>query len=253
MEAAKGREVTIRTLDVGGDKFLSYLDYPKEQNPYLGWRSIRVCLELNDIFRNQIRAILRASAFGEMKLMFPMITSVEEVRKITLLLDEEKHSLKKENIPFDEEMRIGILIEVPGAVKILDRLFRYVDCVSIGTNDLIQYTLAVDRNNPKVASLYNPLHPAVISTILEVVLICKKNNKSVSICGEAASNPKCAYLFLAMETDQLSMNAASVPIIKDLIRRVRLADAKEALDRVLRMEDAGEISDFLDEVVSPVS
>ncbi len=253
VEAAQGKEVTIRTLDVGGDKFLSYLDYPKEQNPYLGWRSIRVCLELDDIFRNQIRAILRASAFGKMKLMFPMITSVDEVRKITRLLDEEKHSLKKENIPFDEEMRIGILIEVPGAVKILDRLLRYVDCVSIGTNDLIQYTLAVDRNNPKVASLYNPLHPAVISTILEVVSICKSNNKSVSICGEAASNPKCAYLFLAMETDQLSMNAASVPIIKNLIRRVRLADAKEALDRVLRMEDAGEISDYMDDVVSLVS
>jgi len=250
VEGAQGREVTIRTLDVGGDKFLSYLDYPKEQNPYLGWRSIRVCLELDDIFRNQIRAILRASAFGTVRLMFPMITSVDEVRKITRLLDEEKHCLKKGNIPFDKEIRIGILIEVPGAVKILDKLLRYVDCVSIGTNDLIQYTLAVDRNNPKVASLYNPLHPAVISTILEVVSICKKNNKSVSICGGAASNSKCAYLFLGMGVDQLSMNAASVPIIKDLLRKVRLTDAKKALDKVLRMEDAEEIAGFLDEVVA---
>ena len=167
--------------------------------------------------------------------------------------DEEKHSLEKQSISFDEEIKIGILVEVPGAVKILDKLLRYVDCVSIGTNDLIQYTLAVDRNNPKVALLYNPLHPAVISTILEVVSICKRNNKSVSICGEAASNPKCAYLFLAMGSDQLSMNAASVPIIKNLIRSVRLADAKEALNRVLRMEDAGEISDYLDDVMSSVT
>jgi phosphotransferase system enzyme I (PtsP) len=161
--------------------------------------------------------------------------------------------LKKENIPFDEEIKIGILVEVPGAVRILDRLLRYVDCVSIGTNDLIQYTLAVDRNNPKVASMYNPLHPAVLSTILEVVSVCKKNNKSVSICGEAASNSKCAYLFLGMGVDQLSMNAASVPIIKDLIRKIRLTDAKKALDRVLRMEDAKEIANFLDKAVPSVS
>ena len=249
VEGAQGKEVTIRTLDVGGDKFLSYLDYPKEQNPYLGWRSIRVSLELDDIFRHQIRAILRASAFGNVKLLFPMITSVEEVRKIICLLDEEKHFLREEGIPFDRKIRTGILIEVPAAVKILDKLLRYVDCVSIGTNDLIQYTLAVDRNNPRVASLYNPLHPAVIATILEVVSICKTNNRSVSICGEAASNPKCAYLFLGMETDQLSMNAASVPIIKDLVRRVRLTDAKNALDKVLRMEDAEEIAAFLEELV----
>ncbi|MBE9581661.1 MAG: phosphoenolpyruvate--protein phosphotransferase, partial [Proteobacteria bacterium] len=253
MEGAQGKEVTIRTLDVGGDKFLSYLDYPKEQNPYLGWRSIRVSLELDDIFRNQIRAILRASAFGTIKLMFPMITSVDEVRKILLILNEEKMSLRNENIPFDEEIRIGILVEVPGAVRILDKLLRYVDCISIGTNDLIQYTLAVDRNNPKVAALYNPLHPAVIATIVEIVSVCKRNQKSVSICGEAASNPKCAYLFLAMETDKLSMNAASVPIIKDLIRKATLTDAKRALDKVLRMEDAVEIAAFLDEVVPRLS
>jgi phosphotransferase system enzyme I (PtsP) len=251
VEGAEGRPVTIRTLDVGGDKFLSYLDYPKEQNPYLGWRSIRVSLELDDTFRTQIRAILKASAFGHIKILFPMITSTREVRKIVPLLDEEKSSLEERGIPFDTTINIGIMVEVPGAVKILDRLLHYVDFVSIGTNDLIQYTLAVDRNNPKVASLYNPLHPAVISTILEVVSICKANKKSISICGEAASNPKCAYLFLAMGTDQLSMNAASVPIIKDLVRRVKLTDTKKALDKVLRMEDAEEIADFLERFVMP--
>ncbi|MDL1973902.1 MAG: phosphoenolpyruvate--protein phosphotransferase [Deltaproteobacteria bacterium] len=249
VQGASGLPVTIRTLDVGGDKFLSYLDYPREQNPYLGWRSIRVSLELDDIFRNQIRAILETSAFGQIKILFPMITSVSEVRRIIAILDEEKALLEQKDIPFDKEMKIGIMIEVPGAVRILDRLLRHVDFVSVGTNDLIQYTLAVDRNNEKVAALYNPLHPAVISTIVDIVSVCKKKSKDVSICGEAASNPWCAYLFLAMETDQLSMNPASIPIIKDLVRRVKLTDAKEALNKVLKMEDAGEIAAFLEEVV----
>lgn len=249
VEDAEGRPVTIRTLDVGGDKFLSYLDYPKEQNPYLGWRSIRVSLELDDIFRTQIRAILKASAFGHIKILFPMITTVGEVRSITSILDEEKNLLEKRGVPFDATIDIGIMIEVPGAVKILDRLLHYVNFVSIGTNDLIQYTLAVDRNNQKVASLYDPLHPAVISTILDVVSICKKNNKEVSICGEAASNPRCAYLFTAIETDKLSMNPASIPVIKDLIRKVRLSDTKKALNRVLLMEDSREITSYLDKIL----
>ncbi|MDL1983989.1 MAG: phosphoenolpyruvate--protein phosphotransferase [Deltaproteobacteria bacterium] len=249
VEGAEGRSVTIRTLDVGGDKFLSYLDYPKEQNPYLGWRSIRVSLELDDIFRTQIRAILKASAFGHIKILFPMITSAGEVRRIVSLLDEEKSSLGERGIPFDTTINIGIMVEVPGTVKILDRLLHYVDFVSIGTNDLIQYTLAVDRNNQKVAELYDPLHPAVISTILDVVTICKKNNKEVSICGEAASNPRCAYLFTAFETDKLSMNPASIPVIKDLIRKVRLTDTKKALNNVLLMEDSREISSYLDKLL----
>jgi phosphoenolpyruvate-protein kinase (PTS system EI component) len=146
-----------------------------------------------------------------------MITSAREVRRIVSLLDEEKSSLEERGIPFDTTINIGIMVEVPGTVKILDRLLHYIDFVSIGTNDLVQYTLAVARNNQKVASLYDPLHPAVISTIFDVVSICKKNNKEVSICGEAASNLYCAYLFTAIETDKLSMNPASIPVIKDLM------------------------------------
>ncbi|MBE9545867.1 MAG: phosphoenolpyruvate--protein phosphotransferase [Proteobacteria bacterium] len=247
VEGAEGREVTIRTLDIGGDKFLSYLDYSGEDNPYLGWRSIRVSLELDDIFREQIRAVLRASAFGNVKLMFPMITSIGEVKKIILILSEEKNRLKRGGVRFDETIKAGIMIEVPAAVKILNKLLSYVDFVSIGTNDLIQYTLAVDRNNPKVASLYNPLHPAVITTVSEIVSVCKKNGKEVGICGEAVFNPKCAYLFLGMGIDRLSMNPSSIPLIKELIMKMKRSDGEVALKKVLDMEDEVEISDYLEE------
>ncbi len=252
LEAAKGKEVTIRTLDIGGDKFLSYLDYPKEDNPYLGWRSIRVSLELRNVFVEQIRAILQASAFGPLRILFPMISSVREIRDILKILQEEKARLQKKDIPFDNAIKIGILIEVPAAVIILEKLIKYADFISVGTNDLVQFVLAVDRNNQKVAPLYNPLHPAVISTIAEVVSVCKKVKKPVVVCGEAAANPKCAYLYLGMGVDQLSMNAPSVPVMKQLIRNVTHADAKEALRRTLLMDDAEEIEAYIDTIISPV-
>jgi len=250
VEGVDGKEVNIRTLDVGGDKFLSYLDYPKEDNPYLGWRSIRVSLELDKIFRTQLRAILRASSYGRVKLMFPMITSVSEIKSITAILNEEKMFLKNKKVSFDQNLKIGIMVEVPAAVRILDSLLKYIDFVSIGTNDLIQYSLAVDRNNPKVASIYNPLHPAMILTIYEIIKTCKKHGKSVSICGESASNPRCACLFFAMGADRLSMNSASIPVIKSMIRGIKLSDAKKNLKKVFKMEEAGEITDYMDEVLS---
>jgi len=250
--AANGKDVTIRTLDVGGDKFLSYLDYPREDNPFLGWRSIRVSLELRDVFREQIRAILRASAFGHLKILFPMISSVREIKDTLSIIDEEKSGLRGKGILFDERIEVGLLLEVPAAAIILEKLLKYVDFVSVGTNDLTQFILAVDRNNQKVAPIYNPLHPAVISTIRDIASVCRKNNKPMVICGEAASNPKCAYLYLAMGIDQLSMNAPSVPIIKHLIRHVSLADAREVLAAALSMEDTDEIEALVDNRVSPV-
>ena len=252
LEAAKGKAVTIRTLDVGGDKFLSYLDYPREDNPYLGWRSIRVSLELRDVFREQIRAILKASAFGSLRILFPMISSVREIKDTLSILNEEKERLRERNVPFDDAIKAGLLLEVPAAAVILEKLLRYVDFVSVGTNDLVQFVLAVDRNNQKVAPIYNPLHPAVISTILNIVSVCKEKNKPVVICGEAAANPKCAYLYMGMDIDQLSMNAPSVPLIKHMIRNIEQDDAKEVLRRVLLMDDADEIEDFMDYVISPV-
>ena len=252
LEAAKGKAVTIRTLDVGGDKFLSYLDYPREDNPYLGWRSIRVSLELRDVFREQIRAILKASAFGSLRILFPMISSVREIKDTLSILNEEKERLRERNVPFDDAIKAGLLLEVPAAAVILEKLLRYVDFVSVGTNDLVQFVLAVDRNNQKVAPIYNPLHPAVISTILNIVSVCKEKNKPVVICGEAAANPKCAYLYMGMDIDQLSMNAPSVPMIKHMIRNIEQDDAKEVLRRVLLIDDADEIEDFMDYVISPV-
>ena len=252
LEAAKGKEVTIRTLDVGGDKFLSYLDYPKEDNPYLGWRSIRVSLELRNVFKEQIRAILKASAFGPLRILFPMVSSVREIKDILTILEEEKVRLQEKEIPCDRTIKVGILLEVPAAVVILEKLLNYVDFISVGTNDLVQFILAVDRNNQKVAPMYNPLHPAVISTIAGVVSVCKKMNKPMVVCGEAAANPKCAYLYLGMGVDQLSMNAPSVPMIKQLIRNVTQADAKRALSNVLLMDDAEEIEVFIDNIISRV-
>ena len=249
LEEAGGKEVTIRTLDVGGDKFLSYLEYPKEDNPYLGWRSIRVSLELKDIFRDQIRAILKASAFGRTKLLFPMISSVGEMKEIIAMISEEKANLRAENIPHDDEIKIGILVEVPAAAIILDKLLPYVDFISVGTNDLVQYVLAVDRNNPKVASIYNPLHPAVISVISEAASLCRKSKKPLVICGEAAASPRCAYLYVGMGINDLSMNAASVPVIKNLIRKINQKDAKRVLKQVLSMEDADSIGNFLDNIL----
>ncbi|MFP3981812.1 MAG: phosphoenolpyruvate--protein phosphotransferase [Desulfobacterales bacterium] len=249
LQKAEGRTVTIRTFDVGGDKFLSYLDYPREDNPFLGWRSIRISLELEEEFRRQIRAILRASAHGPIHLLFPMISGVEEIRQVISLLESEKRVLDEKGIDYDREIATGIMIEVPGAVAILDRLLKYVDFVSIGTNDLIQYLLAVDRNNKKVANLYDALHPSVIATIADIVSICKSRGKPVSICGEAAAKPACLLLYIGMAADRLSMTPSAIPAAKQFIRNVRQADARRVLDAVLEMEDVQSVNEFLTEYI----
>ena len=248
IEAAAGKTVTVRTLDVGGDKLLSYLDYPKEANPYLGWRAVRVSLERDDIFRAQIRAVLRASARGPTSLMFPMISTVEEVRTINHIVKDEKSKLAATGRPFDANIALGIMVEVPAAVRILHHLLRYVDFVSIGTNDLTQYILAVDRNNEKVSAMYNPLHPAVIATIREAATICRRMGIPLSICGESASNPQCVVLYLAMGITRLSLNPASIPLIKHLISTLSMAEAQSALTAVAEMEDTARISDYLKEI-----
>jgi phosphotransferase system, enzyme I, PtsP len=248
--AAAGKTVTIRTLDVGGDKFFSHLDYPKETNPYLGWRAVRVSLEHEDIFRTQIRAVLRASACGPASLMFPMISTVEEVSTIKRIVEDEKSKLAEAGRPFDANIALGIMVEVPAAVRILHHLLTHVDFASIGTNGLTQYILAVDRNNEKVSALYNPLHPAVIATIREAATVCRRMGMPLSICGESASNPYCVVLYVAMGITRLSMNPASIPLIKRLMATLSMAEAQSALMAVADMEDAARISDHLRQVCS---
>jgi phosphotransferase system enzyme I (PtsP) len=247
--SAEGRPVTIRTFDAGGDKFLPYLDAPREDNPFLGWRSIRICLDLESVFRTQIRAILRASAFGRADILFPMITCVTEIRRIREILASEKAGLAGRGEKYDEDLRVGIMVEVPGAIGILDRLLQYVDFVSIGTNDLVQYLLAVDRNNKKVAGLYNVLHPSVISAVLEIVTICNRKNVPVSICGEAASRPECLLLFIGMGAARFSMNASAIPAAKAFIRSIPQADARRILDKALGLEDAGGVGRMIQDAM----
>lgn len=249
IEKSKGRSVTIRTLDVGGDKFLSYLEYPKEDNPFLGWRSIRLSLDLEDVFRTQIRAVLRASAFGKLRILFPMITIVDEIRKVVKLVSEEKEKLDHDAVKYDRNIELGIMVEVPAAVPILDRLLRYVDFVNIGTNDLMQYLLAVDRNNKKVAAYFNVLHPAVIATIEQIVSVCNRFEKQVCICGEAAAVKESIFLFIGMGADHISMVPSAIPGAKQFIRSVNQTDAKKALKVCLEMEDAKEIGDYLREIL----
>jgi phosphotransferase system, enzyme I, PtsP len=249
LSKAEGLSVTIRTFDVGGDKFLSYMEYPKEENPFLGWRSIRISLELEKEFRTQIRSILRASASGKIRILFPMITSIEEIRQVIRIVDSEKESFSRQGIPYDSGIELGIMVEVPAAVPILDHILNYIDFVSIGTNDLIQYLLAVDRNNQKVAQLYNALHPSVIAVIADIVRICIRRNKPVSICGEAAARLDCILLYIGMGADQISMTPSAVPAAKQFIRSIRKSDAEKTLKTVLQMEDTYEISKFLNKAI----
>lgn len=246
IKAAQGKSVTLRALDIGGDKLFSSLELPSESNPYLGWRAIRMSLELDHVLRTQIRAILRSSVLGPVRLLVPMITSVSEIKAFWNIIQEEKKRLKYRGVHFNPDIPVGIMVEVPAAVFILHKLLHYIDFVSIGTNDLTQYILAVDRNNQKVAPLYNPLHPSVLAITKQVVTTCKERGCPVSICGEAASRPKCARLLLAMEPNELSMNPAAIPLIKDLIRNTDISKERQLLDQALEFEDAEDISSFMD-------
>ncbi len=253
LQGAKQREVTFRTLDVGGDKVLSYLDYPPEDNPYLGWRSIRVSLDMDDIFRTQLRSILRAASSGRARIMFPMISSVQEIITCLDILKEEKKALSRRSVEHNPEVPVGIMIEVPAAVKILPKLLPWVDFISLGTNDLVQYILAVDRNNPRVAPLYTPLHPAVLGTVAEAAAICRKFGLEVSVCGEAAANLSCAYFLLGLDIQGLSMNPASIPRIKNLVRRVDRERIRNQVPDILALSGPAEIQTHLETVLQDLS
>ena len=239
----KPQPVLIRTLDLGGDKFLSQLQVPQELNPFLGWRAIRICLEQRDMFRQQLRAILRSSVEGNVKLMYPMISGLDELIQANELVEECKAELSEEGIPFDPSMEIGAMIEIPSAVIIADTLAKHVKFFSIGTNDLIQYTLAVDRLNEKIAHLYQPTHPALISLLKMTIDAAHRNGIWVGVCGEVAGDASLVPLLLGLGADELSTSPSMVPEIKFLIRRLKQSEAKELADWALTCESSSEIYD----------
>ncbi|MBK4775497.1 phosphoenolpyruvate--protein phosphotransferase [Candidatus Pantoea edessiphila] len=225
-ESMGSREIIVRTMDIGGDKNLPYMKLPKEDNPFLGWRAIRIAMDRKEILHTQLRAILRASAFGKIKIMFPMIISVEEVRVLKIELEKLKIQLSNEGEVFDDSIEIGIMIETPASTVIANHLAKEVDFFSIGTNDLTQYTLAVDRGNSLISHLYNPMTPSVLSLIKQVIDASHAEGKWTGMCGELASDERATLLLLGMGLDEFSMSSACIPKIKKIIRSVSFKDVK---------------------------
>lgn len=246
VEGVYPNPVTIRTLDIGGDKFVSRLDLAEEMNPAMGLRAIRFCLKEVDIFKTQLKAILRASKYGNMRILFPMISGLPEIVKVKEILEETKNELRVESKLFEENIKIGIMIEIPSAVTMADLLAKEVDFFSIGTNDLIQYTLAIDRVNERVNYLYEPLHPAVLRAIRHVVECGHQFNIEVSMCGEMAGEPLYVPILLGMGIDELSMNALSIPKVKKFIRGLTIKECKEMFDEVFKFSSAYEIQNFVE-------
>jgi phosphotransferase system enzyme I (PtsI) len=217
------------------------MQMPTELNPFLGWRAIRISLQERDIFRAQLRAILRASAEGNLRMMYPMISGLDELKQANALLEEYKAELRQEKIPFDERLEVGAMIETPSAAIVADSLAKHVRFFSIGTNDLIQYSLAVDRLNEKIAHLYEPTHPAIVRLIKTTVDAAHKHKVRVSVCGEMAGDPVLAPLLLGLGVDELSAAPSLVPSLKFLIRRLKLSEAQELAAFALDCESAAEI------------
>ncbi|MGC9362262.1 MAG: phosphoenolpyruvate--protein phosphotransferase [Candidatus Syntrophosphaera sp.] len=231
------KELVIRTADLGGDKFISHFEVPKEMNPFLGLRGIRLCLEYKDFFKTQLKAILRASKLKNVRIMFPMISGVDELRQARQVLEEAKDELKERGTEFDEEIKVGIMIEVPSAAMISDILATEVDFFSIGTNDLIQYTLAVDRVNEKISYLYNPIHPAILRLIKMVVNNGHQNNIPVAMCGQMAGMAEYALLLIGMDLDVLSVAPANLLEMKKIIRAVEYEKCKQIVQSSIQYND----------------
>ncbi|HLD41022.1 MAG TPA: phosphoenolpyruvate--protein phosphotransferase [Candidatus Omnitrophota bacterium] len=244
-QAVKDNPVIIRTLDLGGDKFLSHLEIPRDMSPFLGWRAIRFCLARPDIFKIQLRAILRASVHGNLKLMYPMISGIEELRKANILLEECKKELKEKGLAFNDSMEVGAMIEVPSAAMTADIIAKEADFFSIGTNDLIQYSIAVDRSNEKVAYLYEPAHPGVLRLIKNIIDVGHRAGIWVGMCGEMAGDPLFTLILLGLGLDEFSMPSIMVPEIKHIIRSVNMAQAKQIAEEAVSLPTAAEVESFV--------
>lgn len=247
------KHAIIRTLDLGGDKFLSNLHVPREMNPFMGWRAIRFCLARPDIFKTQLRAILRASTHGNLKIMYPMISGLDELKKANAILEEVKNELIKKSVKFDKDIEIGAMIEVPSAAMTSDLLAEEVDFFSIGTNDLIQYALAVDRVNEKIAYLYEPAHPAVLRLIKTIIYNGHAKNIWVGMCGEMAGDVLLTMILLGMGLDHFSMSPVNILEIKRIIRAVSYENAKKIAEETLKLPTAFEVEKFAREKLREVA
>lgn len=242
--------IIVRTMDIGGDKNLPYMNLPKEDNPFLGWRAIRIGLDRKTILHTQLRAILRASAFGKLRIMFPMIIAVEEVRSLKTELELLKQQLRAEAQAFDENIEIGVMIETPAAAVIAHHLAKEVDFFSIGTNDLTQYTLAVDRGNDKISHLYNPMSPSVLTLIKQVIDAAHQEGKWTGMCGELAGDERAVLVLLGLGLDEFSMSAISIPRIKKIIRNTFYSDVKSLAEQVLKEATADGIAQLVDTFIT---
>ena len=248
-QAFPDNAVFIRTFDLGGDKFPMFLHMPPEENPFLGWRAIRVCLDEPELFRTQLRAILRATAHGDIRIMIPLVNDPGEIRQVRTFLQEEEERLSDEGVPYNAGYKLGILVETPAAALDAAELARHCDFFSIGTNDLVQYTLAVDRTNARLAPLYNPFHPSVLRQIHHVARVSRAAGIEVSVCGEMAATPLGAFLLLGLDITALSVAWPSIPEIKKFIRCIRMEDARGAARKALAARSADEVTRVLTEAI----
>lgn len=248
LEGMNGKPVVVRTLDIGGDKHLPYLPLSEEMNPFLGLRAIRLCLERQDIFRTQLRALLRASVHGNLRIMFPMIATLEEFRSAKALLEEEKTKLLQEGRQVAEDIQVGIMVEIPATAVLADHFAKEVDFFSIGTNDLIQYTMAADRMNERVSYLYQPYNPVILRLIKNVIDAGHKENKWVGMCGEMAGDEKAIPILVGLGLDEFSMSASSILPSRSLIRRLNKKKMEQLAERVLRMSSSEEVLKAVEEV-----
>jgi phosphotransferase system enzyme I (PtsI) len=242
--------VIIRTLDIGGDKKSPSLEFPEENNPFLGWRAIRLCLEKEALFKTQLRAILRASVMGNVKIMFPMISCLEEIYRAKEMFEQVKEELRSKKIPYDENIEIGVMIEIPSAAIMADIIAEEVDFLSIGTNDLIQYTLAVDRGNVKVANLYKRLPPSVLRIVKSVVTAGHSKGVWVGMCGEMAADPLATLILLGLDLDELSVSPSMLPEVKRIIRIATFEDAEKIAEKALQMKTSEQIETYIRNVMS---
>ncbi len=245
IEAAPNRAVTIRTLDLGGDKNVPYFGQQREANPFMGYRSIRLSWAYPEFFQTQLRAILRAGLFGQVSLMFPMISTLEEVQRLKRVVKRTKDKLRQQGIPFAENMPFGVMLEVPAAALCIDALLDEVDFISIGSNDLIQYVMAADRDNPRVAHLCEPFSPPVMRLLYQILRACRRQAKPVTLCGEMAGRPRCFLPLFGMGLRRFSMSPAFVPSIKELVRCTHRDEARKIARRVLRLKTVGAVRGFL--------